>query len=114
MFFPFHVPETPIESENLFNEPKKQYFRRPYRLVIIYYGIDNVEHLHRSTLLVRRREDGKRCPAGMPMIHERRKAMFRCVFFCFVVLCFSVSTRTNERYTSLTRLLVYDAEDLVF
>lgn len=40
-FFDFHVPKTPIGLENLFNERKKQYFRRPYRLVIIYYRIDN-------------------------------------------------------------------------
>lgn len=80
---------------------KKQYFRRPYRLVIIYYGIDNAERPHLCIALAAHRcfeveeeeeddEDGKRSSlVGMPMIHERRKAMLRCflfyrvVFFCF-------------------------------
>lgn len=40
IFYYLHSLETPIEFENLFNELKKQYFNRPYWLVIIYYSTD--------------------------------------------------------------------------
>lgn len=90
-FYFFYLPrryETPIEPENLFNELKKQYFNRPYWLVIIYYPARMRWFIQVNLRVDRDNKDRN------AMIHERRKAMFgclRCFLFSCVLFCFDTN-----------------------